>query len=581
VKIDEIDIYSTDFIKVLKILQQDPPILFLGIAVSMWPPTNIPSGIHIQSLLFDYFFSDFFNNKEAKEFKELWKNIPFENIFENCPQINKIGLYLQDYFNISKFNSIHIALADAMDKGLIKHVISPNYDLCLDVLLRGKKDISIIRNETDYGRVRNRKKVYFKIHGSADDPNIDNLVFTLSQEGKLLDWKKELLYDLVENKNLLIIGYSGLDFDICPELMNIKIKNVFWNFRNSINNGNDLTFNAQSLLNKKNGQTLIGDLRDLVEKMFFPVCKDNVIFTDFFQKNLVKCISNSDRLIWRSNIFNSIGCPGFTLRTIDDLKNNNVDLGYSLNAEAQGYFNSGKYKKAAKIFGNSKNHKNLTVVKMIEFTLIASNAWLCYGNILWAIKFLIKAYKMTKKLNDDLQRSKSNAECNLKELFIWEAVSRVMGKFLRNGIPNIFKRRIIKLLNFSGQIFNKTGQYYLLQQIYDYMKLLNLKESDLNLSFDLKPSNFSYRHLGYFLAESMAWRRLIKEKRNILTEDDFKYYWKYSIKLEIHPEIWKLARLGLESSIIPKKRELTENFQASFYKCEHSRLGRLALKLTH
>jgi hypothetical protein len=65
--------------------------------------------------------------------------------------------------------------------------------------------------------------VLFKIHGSdAPSPPYDDIVLTHDQESELPYWKTHVLHQLVDNRVLLVAGYSGLDLDILPALGKCK-----------------------------------------------------------------------------------------------------------------------------------------------------------------------------------------------------------------------------------------------------------------------------------------------------------------------------------------------------------------------
>ena len=108
--------------------------------------------------------------------------------------------------------------------------------------------------------------LYFKIHGSVDiDIDGKNLIFALHHEGLLNPWKRELLAKMVRDKSLLIVGYSGLDFDICPLLLETQLKTVFWYVRgeNVDEVMNKLSPNALEFYKQKNGYFIVGKMRDL------------------------------------------------------------------------------------------------------------------------------------------------------------------------------------------------------------------------------------------------------------------------------------------------------------------------------
>ncbi|HIG17356.1 MAG TPA: hypothetical protein EYQ31_08725, partial [Candidatus Handelsmanbacteria bacterium] len=59
------------------------------------------------------------------------------------------------------------------------------------------------------------------------------MVFQLSQEGALPDWKRQMLARILKGRDVVVMGYSGLDFDICPILFGLEYKRLFWLFAES------------------------------------------------------------------------------------------------------------------------------------------------------------------------------------------------------------------------------------------------------------------------------------------------------------------------------------------------------------
>lgn len=79
----------------------------------------------------------------------------------------------------------------------------------------------------------------------------------LVAEGLLKPWKRKLLSEMLENRVLIMIGYSGSDFDICPELAETtkQIQTVWLQPK-----ANPPSANCERVLRYRRGVLVIGDL---------------------------------------------------------------------------------------------------------------------------------------------------------------------------------------------------------------------------------------------------------------------------------------------------------------------------------
>src|SRR5207244_716893 len=117
----------------------------------------------------------------------------------------------------------------------------------------------LIVTESEAQNIRSLQAAIFKIHGCVEHdqhrkPGEDRtMIYTLGREGELPPWKRRILYRLVAGRRLLVCGYSGRDFEICPELARLNA-DIVWNIRKSEN----LTPNARRVLTAANGTALVG-----------------------------------------------------------------------------------------------------------------------------------------------------------------------------------------------------------------------------------------------------------------------------------------------------------------------------------
>jgi SIR2-like domain len=314
-----------------KILEAKP-IVLAGSGISTFKSltgndTCLPSGKEFTEDMFDYLLPpDFFgyNLYMIKILREQWQNVVFENLLESCPDYDKLRRIIKKSFIKAEPNQIHKCISDIFIKGDFSGLITTNYDQCFDNLLKNH-DVERVVIKEDYDLVKQPfENLYFKIHGSIDDTDGKTLVFALHQEGFLKEWKREFLPKMIQTNSLFIVGYSGSDFEICPELLKLPIETVFWNLtgKNKEQFMNKLNFNTNEFLKKKDGYFLVGDMKVLFSsitnqpinldkgessKDFFKLIKDEASFTKM------------EIGIWRASILNTIGCASLAFKASEEV----------------------------------------------------------------------------------------------------------------------------------------------------------------------------------------------------------------------------------------------------------------------
>ena len=152
------------------------------------------------------------------------KLVPFEGIWACHPDPDAIVNAIVRLYSHSSAaaNEFHDTIAKVLANGTLSSVTTTNYDLAVE---RSTHASSIRVVECEGNRAgaigASPTGIYFKIHGSAKPQLKGSIIYRLDQEGRLHRWKRELLTTLLENRTLLAIGYSGRDFDICPEIARI------------------------------------------------------------------------------------------------------------------------------------------------------------------------------------------------------------------------------------------------------------------------------------------------------------------------------------------------------------------------
>ena len=245
----------------VKQLAAGPPICaLLGSGISLWDPTNLPTGEQLTNEIFDLLFrgeaGEIDDPLGEKKLKDYFQEVPFENIMERCPETDTLRNLVKELFLATRPNPVHEVFAESVLNGSLESIITTNYDCCLEMALAEKLRCAVGPVMGPICRIvkpeevpADPKRVYFKIHGSSDDLAGETLVFRLQQEAALPPWKRSLLRSLLEGRTLLVIGYSGRDFEICPEIPLAKTHQVIWNSRP----GKDLTAGARRVMDSVPG----------------------------------------------------------------------------------------------------------------------------------------------------------------------------------------------------------------------------------------------------------------------------------------------------------------------------------------
>lgn len=256
-------------------------VIFCGSAISGFPPidkstTPPPSGKIFTNVLIDILKQRCqVNNNEVDSFLT---KIPFEVLLflgEEATGRKKILNLLDKLYAGTSYNHAHEILSMLLLQVPVT-IITPNYDILIEsVFLKNGETVDMFDNimarnnvlriykDGDYNKFSNitTQSIFFKIHGSIECH--DSLVYQINHEGVLSNWRKELLKRLIDNKQILFVGYSGTDFDILPELLKLQPGKVYWNDIDAKN----LTDEARLLICETKGKMLAGDMRDLLPKL--------------------------------------------------------------------------------------------------------------------------------------------------------------------------------------------------------------------------------------------------------------------------------------------------------------------------
>ena len=348
----------------------------------------------------------------------------------------------------------------------------------------------------------------------------------------------------------MIVGYSGLDFEVCPEILELKPKRIIWNFLDEENLNKSPGFQNFILNNATpiDVVAVLGDMRILLLK----VLKEkfdcvNVQITDKEPPDFEKMREQFKRL-WASRILQALGVGGPSASIFRSIDPNDIDNLYKYQFyKYYGralYFKGGnslkyaisKFEEAIKV---APYHKKIDCHISIVNCLIGSRD---YRN---ANIWLNKTRKFLRYSNNNFTAQYLLSRAYLAKIY-YEKLDLNINSVRASKIRSCAK----VILEKAAILYLKTGDYsdfntcWLLAKQMDVALELNTKEN-------MKPSMSGFKHLGYKLPEFIDFRISI-EKKDILNSveiNKLKKYYYQAITLGIG-ECHKLEKLMRKHALL-------------------------------
>jgi tetratricopeptide (TPR) repeat protein len=557
-------------------------VVFFGSGISIWEPSSLPSGEQFSAALFQLLHGALgsLEPREARLLSEIFQNLPFEVINEGSPNKSTLRGLLSSLYSKKDPNNLHRLLAREFVAGHIASLITPNYDLSVEEAIA---EIERVQGKAiQYTRVVEISDVitdttrpqYFKLHGSADLPS--SLVFSLNQEAHLPDWKVTRLTELVRGKRVLILGYSGKDFDICPEIQAAKPSELYWNFRTV----DDLSESVVRLAESIDCRFVVGDMREVISNIYgmlelqpsqSQVDPGAMIRTSF---------NEWETWFWAIRTLNSMNYSSLVIKEIEAYLSG-VSQYSEVDAEILGQYgsalaSSGKYVQAAK--AHDVASEALMQVGLIQacasHLLGSSDALRCAGRYLAAVRRHRRAVKLTEEDGGLLPHLLRNEILLLQHAYKLSTTLRVI------PIAQRIQSRAKELITLAIKHFREQGNWYPLQQ----MSLWNAK-------FDLPAENTAYkrgiqvpqayvgyRQLNFLMGTMMAFRHDVARgslKMSEATLQQTRSFIRTAKILGLNTEVWKLVYMIFRKATSKLKWEEVVEFLKAFFKCEYTFLYRL------
>jgi hypothetical protein len=346
-------------------------VVLAGSYISTFAPCNLSMGNEVSPYIWSILFDPVNSGGVAWP---LWLQhdflrLPFEVLTHCYPDALNIKRAVQRAFGTANYNPVHRLLAEELRTGRIRGILTTNYDMCLDAALEHTNGLFTIWDKPSWENnpqvLADTSKPYWKIHGSAHAA--DSLIVDLGGEARMAEWKQTLLAQLVRNRALLVIGYGGRDFEICPELAySVHPRYVVWLDRNR-----EVTPNAKRVLMEQEGTLVVGDLKHLLEKLF------HFDATGLTRNAAPLDLPVDPRLLreWRIRLLDWMACGRLMLRELDTLSSPRMRA--ALTASAYGHI--GRYRDGIRTIEVEARNPALPRHDQLQLQLSAASSWFIYG----------------------------------------------------------------------------------------------------------------------------------------------------------------------------------------------------------
>jgi SIR2-like domain len=561
------------------------PTVFVGSGISIWEPSDLPSGQDFTRAMFSVLFDDslilslpekaLLEEIFGKRWSPYFSGMPFEHLMECCPSEVKANQLVNRLYNSRRPNPLHRALAKGLREGKIHSIITTNYDCCLDEALddEGFSFVKVATSAQASGALGVSGPCYFKIHGSVESGLETSPMFLLKHEGLLHPYKRALLAQLVERRRLVMIGYSGLDFELCPEIERLVLADLVWN------NLRDHypSVSAERVIGIKKGTLLYGDMRGLLKHWLgMPDQPDIAPSREADVRKAAREIFDNEEIsLWRVRVLNSLGLPSFTLKALEAVGDSSPPFFFNIE-QGRAQFNAGFYKTSRRHF------------KRAFFTALATQGWhhaadaaletsdayrtgaplrayLCT----WAVEILLakrltakKYLKQSLVIRDIIEISNSLQEGLVSQSWL-STLIRGACRALTKALRDMLSRKLLKCAKEALQ----TGNWIDFQQVALIAEGMGINVAAEGEFYPPPKAAEGYRHLGYYIPQTIVFtNECLKDNRRLAANPELRREWRHHVRicqcLGINSGLWKVLALSPSRKIKIRARE-------TFRRCEY------------
>jgi len=502
----------------------------------------------------------------------LVKDTAFEHIMEACPTQEALREVLAGIYNMDTANGGHEAIARLVRAGAVRQVITTNYDRCFETAFHSIGIQRVVRRD-HLAAWKPDQPTYFKIHGCASD--LETLVFTLSGEPALEPWKRDLLASLVVGHRLVVIGYSGRDFEICPELSRLKLR-LAWVCRDAPQAQRPYkpSPGAIGILALDTSTAVQGDMHDVIEKL--GTARPNVkkTRTPALPKETFMFGSSGDEIsrnldLWRCQLFRHVGCAragAACARRLMDSACSDAQRATAHHYAGLAAFHAGQYRKAGREYRAAA-------------ALVASP-----GNDGYLFDAVIadRCAGLNKQALESLevlaeQAPQYRAQLLLRRLeFLAPAYERARARS-RNDDADVIQAQALPLARELAGASDQPGARIEHQQCALLARRLDISDQISTMTYAPAAAPAGFSQLGYFVAMAMALRQDLMKGNDPPTLEEALSIFADLDQMGAAAETWKFGLAVLSRYRFRSGYRLPIRVMINYARCEYTWAQRRSL----
>jgi len=196
---------------------------------------------------------------------------------------------------------------------------------------------------------------------------LDSLIVNLQDEARMAEWRRDLLARLIKDKSLLVLGYGGRDFELCPELArSVRPRHLVW-----VDVTRAVTPNAKRVLMEQRCTLVVSDLNSFLVKIFR-------FDPSGLARGTVRFDLPIDRALipeWRARLLDWMACGRLALAEIHALPDARTRA--LLTASAFGHI--GRYRDSIRAIEREAGSPTLSRREQLQLQLSAASSWFIFG----------------------------------------------------------------------------------------------------------------------------------------------------------------------------------------------------------
>lgn len=213
-------------------------VIFAGAGISVPAPCSCPTWMELKNKILENFLEKLIiEDWPKKSFLEQSKTRVTDMRLRPETFMWVLNTYIGNYQTLNMINGINLSSPNPNHKlitflsniGVIKNIITPNFDTYIEKSLEiGNTKYKPVISDSelrDCLEYPTKDLLVFKPHGCLSKPS--SMAYTIDQIQKLPDDKMKLLKHILLSAPVLIIGYSGNDEDIFPIICSTLIESRF------------------------------------------------------------------------------------------------------------------------------------------------------------------------------------------------------------------------------------------------------------------------------------------------------------------------------------------------------------------